>query len=132
MHETNFITREPLLDPKQRVIGYELSWQQQENQVSTDADLEARWLDLTRVTLPGLASARCWPVRYDHCFQRILLDNAFGGVWYDHVAKRPAYAHAPAEALARAVALGEACADGTADLVLLNRRSLMWRHERKA
>ena len=41
MHETNFITREPLLDPKQRVIGYELSWQQQEDQVSTDADLEA-------------------------------------------------------------------------------------------
>ena len=41
MHETNFITREPLLDPKQRVIGYELSWQQQANQVVTDADLEA-------------------------------------------------------------------------------------------
>ena len=41
MHETNFITREPLLDPKQRVIGYELSWQQQEDEVSTDADLEA-------------------------------------------------------------------------------------------
>ena len=41
MHETNFITREPLLDPKQRVIGYELSWQHHENQVSTDAELEA-------------------------------------------------------------------------------------------
>jgi EAL and modified HD-GYP domain-containing signal transduction protein len=27
MHQTNFIVREPLLDPKQRVIGYELSWQ---------------------------------------------------------------------------------------------------------
>ncbi len=27
MHDTNFIVREPLLDPKQRVIGYELSWQ---------------------------------------------------------------------------------------------------------
>jgi c-di-GMP-related signal transduction protein len=41
MHETNFIVREPLLDPKQRVIGYELSWQQQGNRASTDADLEA-------------------------------------------------------------------------------------------
>jgi c-di-GMP-related signal transduction protein len=41
MHETNFIVREPLLDPKQRVIGYELSWQQQQNQQVTDADLEA-------------------------------------------------------------------------------------------
>ena len=91
------------------------------------AALQARWLELTRVTLPALASARDWPVRHDHCFQRILLDNAFGGVWYDHVEKRPAYVHAPAEALARAVALGEACADGTADLSELNRRSLTWR-----
>ena len=41
MHETNFIVREPLLDPKQRVIGYELSWQQQVDQPTTDADLEA-------------------------------------------------------------------------------------------
>lgn len=40
MHETNFIVREPLLDPKQRVIGYELSWQQQDDTVITDEDLE--------------------------------------------------------------------------------------------
>jgi len=41
MHETNFIVREPLLDPKQRVIGYELSWQHKENEPVTDAALEA-------------------------------------------------------------------------------------------
>ena len=42
MHETNFIVREPLLDPKQRVVGYELSWQQHEGQQKvTDADLES-------------------------------------------------------------------------------------------
>lgn len=41
MHETNFIVREPLLDPKQRVIGYELSWHLEPNQVPTDEDLEA-------------------------------------------------------------------------------------------
>lgn len=40
MHQTNFIVREPLLDPKQRVLGYELSWQQN-GQVVTAADLEA-------------------------------------------------------------------------------------------
>ncbi|SFL92175.1 EAL and HDOD domain-containing protein [Rugamonas rubra] len=27
MHHTNFLVREPLLDPQQRVLGYELSWQ---------------------------------------------------------------------------------------------------------
>lgn len=26
MYQTNFIVREPLLDPKQRAIDYELSW----------------------------------------------------------------------------------------------------------
>jgi c-di-GMP-related signal transduction protein len=41
MHQTNFIVREPLLDPKQRVIGYELSWHQDDSQPVTDAALEA-------------------------------------------------------------------------------------------
>lgn len=27
MHQTNYLVREPLLDPKQRVVGYELTWQ---------------------------------------------------------------------------------------------------------
>jgi c-di-GMP-related signal transduction protein len=39
MHQTNYIVREPLLDPKQRVIGYELCWQQHGHAVA-DADLE--------------------------------------------------------------------------------------------
>lgn len=90
-------------------------------------ELEARWLDLTRRALPDVALERGWPVVADHCFQRILLDHAFGGVWYDHVARRPAYAHADAAALEKAVALGEAALAGTADLAALNRQSLAWR-----
>lgn len=94
------------------------------------ATLEERWLELTRTVLPSLASERGWPVRADHCFQRILLDNAFGGRWYDFVPRRPAYAHADAAALAHAVALGEAAVAGTVDLADLNRRSLVWRGKR--
>jgi EAL and modified HD-GYP domain-containing signal transduction protein len=41
MHHSNFIVREPLLDPKQRVIGYELCWQQQNGSEVGAADLEA-------------------------------------------------------------------------------------------
>lgn len=40
MHQTNFIVREPLLDPKQRVIGYELSWQHHDGKVASDRELE--------------------------------------------------------------------------------------------
>lgn len=100
-------------------------------QVTRDA-LEAAWLDLTLRELPGLAAARGWPVRADHCFQRILLDNAVGGVWYRTIPRRPAYRHADEAALACAVALGRAVVAGSADLAELNRRSLNWRRQAKA
>lgn len=89
--------------------------------------LEDRWLDLTRRVLPGLAAQRRWPVSSDHCFQRILLDNACDGRWYDRIDRRPAYAHAPAGLLRCAVTLAEGAIAGTVDLAGLNRRSLAWR-----
>ena len=91
------------------------------------AGLEQSWLELTRRIMPALAAERDWPVRADHCFQRILLDNACGGRWYDHVSGRPAYAHAPGDVLARAIALGEAAVAGSADLGDMNTCSLAWR-----
>ena len=89
--------------------------------------LELRWLQLTRRLLPDEAAAREWPVRLDHCFQRILLDNACGCCWYDVIAGRPAYRRAADEVLARAVGYGEAVLCGVADLHQLNARSLAWR-----
>lgn len=41
MHQINFIVREPLLDAKQRVIGYELGWQQRGAAPAAHAELEA-------------------------------------------------------------------------------------------
>lgn len=96
----------------------------------TRAARERHWLVLTRETLPGLAPARGWPVTADHCFQRILLDHACGGRWYDTIAGRPAYRHAADDVLERAIALGEAAARGEVDLAALNRRSLTWRGKR--
>jgi c-di-GMP-related signal transduction protein len=40
MHATHYIVREPLLDPQQRVIGYELCWQQQTAAPVSQAELE--------------------------------------------------------------------------------------------
>ncbi|WGG52258.1 EAL and HDOD domain-containing protein [Rugamonas sp. DEMB1] len=41
MHHTNFLVREPLLDPQQRVLGYELSWQDGAPGAAAPAALEA-------------------------------------------------------------------------------------------
>ncbi len=65
-------------------------------------------------------------MRLDHCFARILLDNACGGPWRESVAP-PAWANMPPERLAFAIDLGEAVLAAKADLGLLNRRSLVWR-----
>lgn len=95
--------------------------------------LEARWLNLTRDVLPNEAARRGdWPVRFDHCFQRILLDNAAGAVWYDVVTRRPAFRHAPASLLEAAIALGERVMTGEADLAALNRESLRLRGKLRA
>ena len=93
--------------------------------------LERDWLLLTRERMPRAARAMGWPVHEDHCFQRVLLDNACGGVWYDHVLGRPAYACAARSQLEAALALGEAALAGEADLAELNARSLAWRRARR-
>ena len=89
-------------------------------------DTSNRWFALTRDRMPGLAHQRGWPVSEDHCFQRILLDNAVGGRWYDHIA-RPAYRNASDAQLREAIALGKAAIRGDEDLAALNRKSLEWR-----
>ena len=88
--------------------------------------LEAEWFALTRETMPAAAGERGWPVHLDHCFQRILLDNAVGGAWRDHIAP-PAYRNATDEQLATAIALAKRALSGEADLHALNARSLQWR-----
>lgn len=92
------------------------------------ADLVERYRHLTGIVMPALAKSEDtgWPVRNDHCFQRIVLDTVCGGVWYDHIA-RPAYKHLDAVQALRAVRLCEHILAGTADLAALNRQSLAWR-----
>ena len=89
--------------------------------------LEDQWLDLTRLKLPQIAVSRGWPIQNDHCFQRVLLDNACKCKWTETIRKTPAYRHAPDEILSAALALGHAVLAGNEDLVALNARSLAWR-----
>lgn len=91
-----------------------------------------RYLNLTRTVMPALAqtSKRHWPVRNDHCFQRIVLDTICCGVWYDHIA-RPACKHlSPSQAM-QAVQLCDQIITDAVDLTALNQKSLAWRGKSK-
>jgi O-6-methylguanine DNA methyltransferase len=104
-----------------------------------DAELEtlrARWKHLYASHLPALALARDqaqpkWPVHLDHCFARIILDNAIGidRPW-NQVIKSPAVRTMTVEQFKCALDLGERVASGEADLVRLNEVSLGLRGKR--
>ena len=97
----------------------------------TRSDLEDQWFALTRDEMPGLAQERDWPVHLDHCFQRILLDNAVGAKWNEEI-PAPAYRNAEDAVLEKAIALGHSAIEGSEDLAELNRNSLAWRGKAKA
>lgn len=75
-----------------------------------------------------LPAAACegWPIRLDHCFMRVCLDNALGRRW-DEAVRPPAIRNMPAEDLARAVGIAERILGDPAILDGLNRNSLAWR-----
>ncbi|MFT7105740.1 MAG: hypothetical protein ACJAVT_000255 [Yoonia sp.] len=92
------------------------------------AEFVSRYLVLTEEVMAKIArtSDIRWPVRYDHCFQRIVLNTVWNGVWYEHLA-RPAYKHLSSEQPVRA---GQLCKDIMAiraDLRVLYSQSLNWR-----
>ena len=92
----------------------------------TREQMAARWLDLTRRVLPGMAGAAGWPIRLDHCFMRVCLDHAVGQPWHQRV-RRPAIRHLGDDELRRAIAIAERVAADPAILPGLNAQSLAWR-----
>ena len=94
-------------------------------------DLIERYVKLTKEVMPKMASEKVfqWPVKYDHCFQRIVLDTIFNGSWYDYL-ERPAYKHLTKNQALKAIQLCEAIIAGRADLNALNRQSLLWRNKK--
>ena len=94
--------------------------------------LIATYMHLTKEVLPSMARSdrTFWPVSEDHCFQRIVLDNVCGGVWYEHL-DRPAYKHLTKDQAQRAVALCQGIIEGREDLRQMNQQSLIWRGKQK-
>ncbi|MEM1370722.1 MAG: hypothetical protein AAGG72_00695 [Pseudomonadota bacterium] len=95
--------------------------------VGLDVEVRTRWRDLVENRLPTAAHHKPhWPVRFDHCFARILLDVACGDCWRNSI-QPPAWRHAPLPVLQAAIALGERVLVGEADLRELNNLSLLMR-----
>ncbi|GAB2574002.1 hypothetical protein [Microlunatus antarcticus] len=89
-----------------------------------------RYRALVDHDLPAAARADGWSLRLNHCFGRVLLDDAVGGCWYDHLDRRggPAYRQLDDAQLGGAVALGERLlTEGDPLLRTLDARSLAWR-----
>ena len=91
--------------------------------------LEQRYLELVRRRLPAAAREGDWVLREDHCFGRVLLDDAVGACWYDVLdRRRTAFRQLDDDQLAGAVALAERLlAEGDPLLRDLDARSLAWR-----
>jgi len=87
-----------------------------------DQVLRQRWRQLVEHRLPAAAVSRGWPIQNDHCFARVLLDNAVGAPWRLCI-RPPAWRNAPPETLENAIALGEAALAGRRDMAALDERS---------
>ena len=91
--------------------------------------LVTRYRELVQRELPAAARAGGWRLRDDHCFGRVLLDDAVGGRWYDVLdRRRTAFLQLSDAQLAGAVALAERLlVEGDPLLGELDDRSLAWR-----
>lgn len=92
-----------------------------------EIEIRARWRQLVDSDLPKAADDNeDWPVCLNHCFARILLDNAVGQFWRD-VINAPAWKNTPLPVLQTAIDLGDAIIAGDADIWALNDDSLKMR-----
>ena len=94
--------------------------------------LRTRYLELVNQKLPSLAKQRQFPVRFNHCFARIILDNLFGCCWYEAIARSSgaAYKQLSVEQLHQAIAIAQAIIDNPDSYIQeLNFNSLRWRNK---
>lgn len=93
-------------------------------------ELQNKYLELVNKKLPTQAKQRNFPVRFNHCFARIILDNLFQRCWYEAIdrQKGAAYKQLSVEQLQRAIELAEAIIDNPDTYIQqLNHNSLRWR-----
>ena len=98
----------------------------------TDTDrLAAARADYLRYVNDILPSEIKSPVRFNHCFARIVLDWLFQDEWYRHITDRPAYKALDADQLRRALERMETWREDRDLLIADNRDSLRYRGKLK-
>jgi hypothetical protein len=102
-----------------------------EYESSNIEELRGLYINSTSEVLPQLASENNWVIKFDHCFQRVVLDNVFGDVWYNHLEKsdsKPAYKQLSRNQLVSALNLcREMEKKGGKKVEELNKKSLRFR-----
>ena len=96
----------------------------------THATLSAEYMRLTKEVLPKVAASEKYPIRFDHCFQRVALDHAYGDCWYNHLDRKkgPAIKQIGVAALRKAVAVARRMAtEGIETVRGLDEQSLRWK-----
>lgn len=92
-----------------------------------------KWRLLTNKILPNDAKKnKKFPIRFNHCFQRVALDNAFGGCWYNYLDKKKgtAISQISEVKLNEAIEFAMQMHKGGADTVIkLNKISLKYRNK---
>ncbi|MEM8501542.1 MAG: hypothetical protein AAF716_00130 [Cyanobacteria bacterium P01_D01_bin.1] len=92
------------------------------------AALREQYLSLVNDQLPNRAKEGLMPVRFNHCFARIILDNLFEGCWYDHLSrKQPAYKQLDESQLEKGIAIAQTMLSDPKAATQFNQNSLRWR-----
>ena len=96
--------------------------------------LRSQYIELINQKLPQEAKQRDFPVRFNHCFARIILDNLFQCCWYEAIDRKKgaAYKQLSQEELTKAIALAEEIINSPDSYIQeLNQNSLRWRGKLK-
>ena len=90
--------------------------------------LRERLMRLANVEFPAAAKSGAYPVRFNHCFLRIVYDHVFGTQWQRILPKgQAAYKQLNAEQLTQAISIGESIIQDPALCSELNKASLAYR-----
>lgn len=95
----------------------------------TIGELRETYLQKTGKQLPEKAKKESWSIRFDHCFQRVILDNMTGDTWYNQINGRPAYKHLTRQQLRKAIEIADRMLEeGKPTVEKLNQKSLEYRN----